>query len=171
MCFVDTQPGSRDPFVAMSLADDWSHTTEVHQGAGDHSTWAPDVMIPVTSLSTSNPLQVMVKDDNSMAATALIGEASVDCSQLKSQPDKWVEVRGDLLDSDGKVAGQYSLKAKYHPDANPSVDDSNQGAEEAEPVSVSAEEAEPVPVSVEDERGHIDIAEVSAWDLKGDGTS
>ena len=106
--------GKQDPFVAMSIGPDWSTQTEVHEGAGDRSSWCPDVSVPVTSsLVASSPLKLRVKDKNTMASNTLIGKVNVDCGPLLSQQDTWVELKGELVDNDDRPAGQYIINCMF----------------------------------------------------------
>jgi hypothetical protein len=170
--------GKQDPFVSMSMGPDWAHDTEVHENAGASSTWTPDLKIPVTaSFVDSNPLKLKVKESNGESSDKLIGKASVDAGALKAQPGTWVDVTGDLVDKDGNVTGQYSLKSRYVPAgfvepepepeevAAPLMDDSA-NAKSAAPEEKAQQDAAAAP---EDEAGTVEVYEVAVWDLKNLG--
>jgi hypothetical protein len=120
-CITPELVGKQDPYVSLAMGPEWSHNTEVHEGAGDKSSWSPDLTIPVTSsFVKANALKLKVKDKNDVSSDKLIGKASVDGRSLMSRPSVWVDVGGDLLDTEGAVTGHFVLKAAFTPgDAPP----------------------------------------------------
>jgi creatine kinase len=126
-CITPELVGKQDPYVSLAMGPEWSHNTEVHEGAGDKSSWSPDLTIPVTSsFVKANALKLKVKDKNDVSSDKLIGKASVDGRSLMSRPSVWVDVGGDLLDTEGAVTGHFALKVIYRPDGYPLTDDKHE---------------------------------------------
>jgi hypothetical protein len=88
----------------------------------------------------------------------------VDCGSLKTQPDVWVDMTGDLMDKDGNVTGQYSVKAKYStsPPAATVAEENKDAPVEADVAPAEEVVAAAAPAEEEEEREVAPAEEVAA---------
>ena len=100
--------GSQDPYVRLTLGD-WCGQTKVQAGAGANPVWdLLDLEADVTKETLEGPcreLEVVVMDQNSMRADALIGTGSVTVHKVAEKVGQEVELKAHLVDKKGKEAG------------------------------------------------------------------
>lgn len=87
----------------------WKYTTDIQKESGNCVGWALDICgrISIQELKLGM-LTLCVKTRDT-----LIGRAAVDLENVLTNMDRWVDIRGDVVDRKRKSTGQYRLCIRY----------------------------------------------------------
>eukprot|EP00604_Paraphysomonas_vestita_P002627 CAMPEP_0174818002 /NCGR_PEP_ID=MMETSP1107-20130205/598_1 /TAXON_ID=36770 /ORGANISM="Paraphysomonas vestita, Strain GFlagA" /LENGTH=600 /DNA_ID=CAMNT_0016029279 /DNA_START=334 /DNA_END=2136 /DNA_ORIENTATION=- len=138
----------KEQFVELILGKDIFYTTNPFEGKSDSTNninplWNVNINLETTTSSLNNdPLKIRIKDKNGTIKDRVIGRAHVVTDKIISANGEWIDLTGDLIDSDGKVSGIYHLKARYRPlsDIPPEV----KPEPEPEQIEVDTQSSKPI---------------------------
>jgi creatine kinase len=124
-CLVAANNGPRDPFVEVVQGDATKLATPAQENAGSNPSWDVNLKLDTNPAALDEePLKIRVKDGNGASKDRVLGRGRVNPDDAVSGPGDWMDITGDLLDGDGKPAGEYHLKARYRPKSQiPANDD------------------------------------------------
>jgi hypothetical protein len=115
-CLVAANNGPRDPFVEVVQGDATKLATPAQENAGSNPSWDVNLKLDTNPAALDEePLKIRVKDGNGASKDRVLGRGRVNPDDAVSGPGDWMDITGDLLDGDGKPAGEYHLKARYRP--------------------------------------------------------
>ena len=108
--------GPRDPFVEIVQGDATKLTTPAQENASSNPSWDVNLKLDTNPAELDEePLKIRVKDSTGANKDRVLGRGRVNPDDALAGPGDWMDITGDLLDGDGKPAGEYHLKARYRP--------------------------------------------------------
>lgn len=112
--------GKQDPYVLLSLENDWSAKTEVKHNAGRSAVWSDitDIELPVTGdIMKYKRISVLVMDKNSLGRDSYMGKGDFSLRKLGSLtgPPVLVSHLVRLRDKAGRAAGRVVVEVELQP--------------------------------------------------------